>query len=238
MKKLLSTVMLLALAWNLCACCFCLPKTGTPAPELISPEETDAPDEIPAESLIFPSVDTSTLVETAIDYSREIVPQGGTTYLTHHTVKCPALTDQSPAAQEINRDMYDICADAVSTLMNYEEGDYIYHVSYQSYIRNGIVAIVLDMSVSTHYGGVFPAYKAYYYDAFTNEKLTYAQYAERLSIEESQLREVLDSSNMVGTADYDILWAAADGEKTGVMAQSMDFMDEFCFFIVDTSIFP
>ena len=235
MKKLLILTMVFVLTASLCACSLPLDKIFQTKPHQTgATEETGSgePEETPAEN----PVEAAEPVKTVIDYTREIVPQGGTTILTHHYVKCPALTAETEDAKVINKEIYDVCAKAVDTLESFAEEDYIYTLSYQAFSYGGAVALIMDLSVSNHYGSVFPAHKVYYYDTATGKQLTYEQYRDALGFTEEQLRQVLATDSWVGSMEYDILWAAVDGEKTGIMAKSPEFMDDTCLFILETSV--
>lgn len=243
MKKILSLVLLSALVFSLSACCIpldkILPSQGKEQETLdTQPDNTEIAPPVDAPTEVAPPIPGEIpLVTTVIDYSREIVSQGGTTVLTHHTIKCPALSAETEDAKAINQEIYELCSDAVTTLENFEEEDYIYHVTYTPFIYNDVVALLIDMSVSNHYGSVFPAYRAYFYDFASGKKLTYAEYQGLLGFTEEDLRQVLSSDSWLSSIEYDILWAAVDADKTGVMAQSMEFMDEFCLFIKEDSVF-
>ena len=171
-----------------------------------------------------------------IDYTREI-KAGGATYLTHHIVRCPALTADTEDARAINKEMYDICSRAVTTLQNEQEGEYIYLVDYEALQRENYVAIVLDLTTGERYGGVFPYFEVYYFDTESGKKVTYQQYRDALGIEDAQVRQMMDASDNVSTTDYEILWVAADGERTCVMASSPDFYETNFLFAFDESLF-
>lgn len=242
MKKILSAVLILSLAVSLCACRIPLDKLFSgfgimgkeEAPTL---QQTDPATENPEDTAPEAPVDTLPIVTTVIDYSREIVSQGGTTVLTHHTVVCPALTAETEDAKAFNQEIYEIYNNAVTTLENYEEGEYIYHMDYRSYEYNGAVALVMNMSASNHFGSVFPAYRVFFYDTAAGKEVTYLEYQELLGYTNEDLRRVLSSDSWLSSIDYDIIWSAVDGETTAVMAQSMDFMDDFCLYVMEESVF-
>lgn len=246
MKKLLALILSLSLCISLNAC-MCIPadligslRPGIKAPAPMPTDAPQAPTIAPTEATepIQSSVETlpTAAVETVIDYSRKITDMGGTTTLTHHTVRCPALAFDTPDARFINQEMYELCHDAVQTLENYQEGEYIYLVDYTAFQHDDLIAIVLNLTVGLHYGALMPSHRIYYYDAATGDQLFYEDYIDALNITEDQIRQLLDDSGLCYTTDYAISWAAMDTSTTLIMARSPEFMDDQAIFIVEDSL--
>ncbi len=252
MKKLLALILSLSLCISLNAC-MCIPanligslRPGIQEPALMPTDASQAPTMAPTAATepveatepteAPPEVLPTAAVETVIDYTRKITDMGGTTTLTHHTVRCPALAFDTPDARFINQEMYEICHDAVQTLENYQEGEFIYLVDYTAFQHKDLIAIVLNLTVSLHYGAVMPSYRIYYYNAATGEQLFYEDYLNALNITEDQIRQLLDNSGLCYTTDYSISWAAMDASTTYIMARSPEFMDDQASFIVEDSL--
>lgn len=179
---------------------------------------------------------TTKPVETVIDYSRKIVPQGGSTYLTHHTVRCPALTATSADALAINREIYANCSKAVEILKNYKEEDYIFMYDYYVAAHDGIVAVIMEYALSNHYGGVFADYAVYYFDTNTGKQLTFDQYMKVLKIDPQAMVWAIDTSGLYLTENYTIHWAATDETHTYIFIESPDVLDGFFLLKRDVSI--
>ena len=254
MKRILALITVFSLALSLSGCCFpvtILEALTRPVQSVKEPlyRPTDATEDYyePTEPDFFyepteaePET-TAPLYEgdpvgTVIDYSRTIVPQGGTTYLTHHYVKCPFIRIESADAQRINDEVHATCNEAVVTLENYAEEDYIYMVDYMVTNQNGILSIIMDYSISTHYGGLWSSYEAYFFNCHTGEELTFDQYLDELDLTLDQVYEAIEASDAVYTDNYIVKWAAMDDYQTYLLLESYDFMDEEALFTLEYSI--
>lgn len=231
----------LSLILSLCGCSILTNtksrnKKSATRPTVSSHSTTEATTE-PSTEATQPPYSVENPVETVIDYTREIVPKSGsTTILTHHKVRCPALTADTKDAREINAELYDICNDVVEELKNYQDDEYIYELDYCVTNYNGIVALVMKLGASNYYGGVMLSHKEYFFNANTGKRMTFQEYQSTLDIPMDEVQRLVGSHILTHTSNYTVLWVAADKTQTYVMISSPDTMDGFLFASLNKSV--
>lgn len=238
MKKVLVLLIVLSVLMGICACGYNFEDEPNSERPTATPPSNSASNDAPASDSTpdrNPSQKEPPVV-TVIDYRREIAQQSDTGVLTHHTVQCPALTSESADAQRINQEIYTMYSGSVETLENYAEGEYIYLLGYIACDYNGVVALILDLSVGLDYGGVYPLYEVYYFDTNTEKQLSYQEYLSALHITKEELVQAINGSGMLDTTDYTVQWAAADESRTYVMIESMDVLDGSALVTIDGSV--
>lgn len=264
MKKTITLLVALSLILGLCACGKKPSKTDetptttstqipTEAPATEATTEattvaTKAPTKAPTTAATTAPTAAATVaattapaapVKTVIDstYPHE---NAGDSLIQQHTLKCPALTANTPAAQNINKKIYDIYAKAISQIEGDTPVEWIcmYDYSYAEY--NGVIALVLNLTAAYIQSEYFTVYETYYYDSNTGKELTYEEYLTALELSDSQLlaafNAVSDMANSPVIYGYKITGAAVGKEETKlVVFYQHDMGDMYTIATVKTS---
>lgn len=177
-------------------------------------------------------------VVTAAEYTREIIktPES-TTYLTHHSIRYPALSSTSADAQAINAEISYNCTTSIATLENYEEGEYIYLTDYFYTEYNGLIGLVIHYDIGLHYGGLYGVVEEYFFDSTTGKRLTFEEYAAALGLTPEQVCQAMDDSGEMGFLfSYTLEWFVADEYRTYVYVKSPDAFDDYAAWNTQTSL--
>lgn len=177
-------------------------------------------------------------VITVEEYTREIIKEAdAATFLTHHSIRCPALTHPGSDAQAINADISQNCLSAIEKLKAYEEGEYIYLYDYFYTDYNGIIGLVLQYDIGLHYGGLYGVVEEYFFDSNTGKRLTFAEYAKALGLTPEQVCQAMDASGEMGFLSvYTLEWFVADENRTYVYVSSPDAFDDYAAWQPETSL--
>lgn len=196
MKKTIGFLLALSMILSLCGCriisfnpnripAIMATQAPTEAPTTETTSvATQAPTIAPtAAPTTAPTAPVKTVIDCTYPNERAVV----NTHYTHHIIRCPALTADTPDAQAINKKIYDTENDIIKKIENGEADDWVCQFDYQYTDYDGIIALVVDLTVAFIQSDVLPVFHTYYYDSNTGKQLTYEEYLSALEITEAQL---------------------------------------------------
>lgn len=141
-------------------------------------------------------------VEDRVNYSKKVVSAEYLEYMDfgYHKIQIPKLTYNTNVAQKINQEIYDSCKDYYEALLNNTENNQIYDIQYSFKDENGIIGLFVEKNRCVQAGGGSFVYKAFYYDANRDKKLSLNEYLYLLGVSlndiQKKINEQLSAENL------------------------------------------
>lgn len=141
-----------------------------------------------------------------------------------HSIRIPKITVDTSTTQIINQEMYEIGKNAYERLINNEESGTIYDYDYVYKEENGIIGIVITEFVAVQAGGGNMDYKAFYYDKYNDEQLSFYEYLSALEVKKSDLSNnaaIIQKYREAGQPDepINVLDAILDAKSSDVFIE-------------------
>ncbi len=115
----------------------------------------------------------------------------------HNSVIIPKLNGDSDAVKELNRKIAKNHSDAIEILKSEEKIDTIYNISYDYFVYNDTVGILV-CDGRARYGSFWnTAYYGYYFDLKAQKELSFTEYMDKLNINYSEMVDKLNQENTI-----------------------------------------
>lgn len=108
-----------------------------------------------------------------------------------HTIHIPKIDISSQNARDFNAKIYNDHSLVYEIVLNGEEKEMVYTVSYDYKVCNGLIGIVVVATEGPQAAGLVAGYNYYYYDAYNDRELTFDEYAEGFGFSTSELQSML-----------------------------------------------
>jgi len=143
--------------------------------------------------MILPLTQKTISIEDAINYKKEVIdilPEIGSNF-EPHSIRIPKIVGDSITLQKLNKEIYDTYSPFYFALLNNEEGSAIIRFDYDYKMHNGVLGMVVYLSVAYQYSEVTSRYDFYYYDMNNDKQLDFNGYIEAIGIDEDKIFDLL-----------------------------------------------
>ncbi len=143
---------------------------------------------------IKPDFENGIYVVDAVNYTKPVTDPGSgvLSVFPMHKIVIPKIVGENPAVKYFNDYVYSCYNDYYDKLVNNEEGRFLYDISYEYQVKDGLVAIYIRNITGKQNSDYWEGGKNFYFDTKTYSTITFDEYLSSLGLTYEQAIEKIN----------------------------------------------